>query len=338
MSRSPSRRRRIRIRRGKTWRWLGLGALSLGAVATMLLRRRPEGSGATSRSTKEPQLDPTYDPQRDLEAFWIPGPEGGSLRVGERRCDNRDDQSEAALTVIFVHALGGSMAAWSGQLADPVEGVHRVAFDLPGHGESDPFSDGDYSVPGLSRALAAVIDHLGRRRVVLVGHSLGAAIAIAYAGRHPHRVEGLLLVDPSGDQTRLPAAEVDAFLDAVRADPLGEMTGYYRQILLGSSPQIVEEVLDALSEVSGEVVSACIEGSVAYDPLPDLTAYSGLRLSVISDLNSLPISLHNLLPDLPFSRVADTSHWLMMDRPAVFAGILEKFLNQILDNATAARP
>jgi len=85
-----------------------------------------------------------------------------------------------------------------------------------------------------------------------------------------------------------------------------------------------------LSEVPGEVLSACLEGSLAYDPLPDLAAYSGPRLSVISDLNSLPFSLHNLLPDLPVKRMMDTSHWLMMDRPEAFAAILEEFLNQVL--------
>ena len=57
-----------------------------------------------------------------------------------------------------------------------------------------------------------------------------------------------------------------------------------------------------------------------------LERYAGPRLSVISDHNTLPVSLHNLLPDLPVRLVSGTSHWLMMDRPDDLDRLLVEFL------------
>jgi pimeloyl-ACP methyl ester carboxylesterase len=63
--------------------------------------------------------------------------------------------------------------------------------------------------------------------------------------------------------------------------------------------------------------------------LPALERYPGPRLSVISDLNALPYSLHNLLEDLPRHLMTRTSHWLMMDRPEDFNELMDGFLEQV---------
>ncbi len=73
-----------------------------------------------------------------------------------------------------------------------------VAFDLPGCGESDrpPPAEADgYSLAWLADCVVEALDVLGLRRVDLLGHSLGAAVAIHVATRHPRRVRRLVIVD-----------------------------------------------------------------------------------------------------------------------------------------------
>jgi pyruvate dehydrogenase E2 component (dihydrolipoamide acetyltransferase) len=73
------------------------------------------------------------------------------------------------------------------------------ALDLVGAGSSDkPVAD--YSIPTLATFLARFLTMLGPewRHINLVGHSLGGAIALAYADRYPHHVEHLILIDSAG--------------------------------------------------------------------------------------------------------------------------------------------
>ncbi len=78
-------------------------------------------------------------------------------------------------------------------------GFRSLRFDLYGHGLSDR-PHGEYSLARFSRQTCEVIEATGLvRPVVLVGHSLGAAIAAAVAASNPQWIERLLLVAPMLD-------------------------------------------------------------------------------------------------------------------------------------------
>jgi pimeloyl-ACP methyl ester carboxylesterase len=105
----------------------------------------------------------------------------------------------AAPRVVFIHGLGGSYETWSLNLPAFAERFRICALDLVGAGSSDKPAL-DYSVPSLADFLARFLDALGKdwQRVSLVGHSLGGAIALAFASRYPGLVERLVLVDSAG--------------------------------------------------------------------------------------------------------------------------------------------
>jgi pimeloyl-ACP methyl ester carboxylesterase len=210
-----------------------------------------------------------------------------------------------------------------------------IALDLSGHGESDRATAG-YSVTALAADLAAVADGLRLRRFVLVGHSLGAMVAIEYAGTHRDRVSGLFLLDPSGDQSRLPATEIEEFLATMRQDPRAEIRWYFQQLLSGSNEKVAAQVLADLDSTPEDVLMATIESAAVYSPLPALEQYGGAVGCAVSELNSLPNSLPNLLPELPVQRLSGTGHWIMLDRPATLQTILQAFLADLRDRLRPA--
>src|SRR2546427_2020692 len=123
---------------------------------------------------------------------------------------------DGAPQVVFVHGLGGSYETWSLNLPAFAEWFRICALDLVGAGSSDKPAM-DYSVPSLADFLARFLDALdgGWQSVSLVGHSLGGAIALAFASRYPERVERLVLVDSAGL-----GSEIDGeVLDLLRAKP-----------------------------------------------------------------------------------------------------------------------
>jgi pimeloyl-ACP methyl ester carboxylesterase len=302
-----------------------LGAAGLGMLAAVLGgRRRRDGAVPEPEEARSRPEDAFYppDPPESL-GVWVSGP-AGNLYVRDG-----GDPDSRFLPAVFLHSLAGNGGQWALQLDHLRRHRRAVAIDLRGHGESDPAEGSDYSIRALAGDVEAVVDQLGLRRFLLAGHSLGATVAIDYASRHPDRVAGLLLVDPSGDLTRMPREETEPFLASLRKDPAGELTSYFRQLVVGGDKDAARWVLEDLRLTDETAIVKSLEGSFKYPTLKSLKKYPGPKLSVVSDMNSLPNSLHRLQPDLSTRMMPGTGHWLMMDRPEAFNHILEEFLDQL---------
>jgi pimeloyl-ACP methyl ester carboxylesterase len=93
--------------------------------------------------------------------------------------------------VLFVHGAGGTHQHWLYQVRE-LSRAPTYAPDLPGHGRSKgPGRDG---IQAYGDWLIAFLDTAGLEGAVLVGHSMGGAIALDLASRYPQRVLGLGLV------------------------------------------------------------------------------------------------------------------------------------------------
>ena len=127
-------------------------------------------------------------------AFSLDTPDGVRLR-GER--------SGSGLPVVLLHGLTATrryVVMGSRYLARA--GCELVAFDARGHGASAPAPEpGAYEYSSQVGDLRALVEELGQERVVLVGNSMGAATAAAFALESPDRVEAVVFVTPgySGD-------------------------------------------------------------------------------------------------------------------------------------------
>lgn len=84
--------------------------------------------------------------------------------------------------VLLLHGTGSASLSWRDVAPQLAEHFTVVAPDLPGHGFSSPLYH--LSLPRVAHSLAALLDVLGHRPVLTVGHSAGAAIAMTMAARH----------------------------------------------------------------------------------------------------------------------------------------------------------
>lgn len=112
-------------------------------------------------------------------------------------------QGEQGLPVIFVHGSAGSHLVWWNQVAGLKDTARAIAFDLPGHGKSS--GSGRDSVPAYADIVVRLLDALGVERAMVVGHSLGGAIAQTVALTHPDRVAALGLIGTGARLRVLPA-------------------------------------------------------------------------------------------------------------------------------------
>jgi pimeloyl-ACP methyl ester carboxylesterase len=100
---------------------------------------------------------------------------------------------EAGRLFLLVHAAGSTATLWRRQLEALANGHSGVAPDLPGHGRSSGI-EGLASIEAYADFTASFATALGLRPFVVVGRSMGGAIALSLAVRHPERVQALVLV------------------------------------------------------------------------------------------------------------------------------------------------
>src|SRR5882724_8669732 len=151
-------------------------------------------------------------------------------------------------TAVCIHGLTSNHTVWF-SMAEALAPRHRlVAYDLRGRGDSDKPASG-YSLAIHSDDLLGLLDHLGLERATLMGHSLGAHIAIRFAARHPERVARLGVEFPS----------LEGFLERLRALPM--FAGRWNDYLTRHFTYDVERT--ASGGVRSKVVRHAIEEEVA---------------------------------------------------------------------------
>jgi pimeloyl-ACP methyl ester carboxylesterase len=246
----------------------------------------------------------------------IAGP-AGTLHV--------DDGGDGGIPVVLIHSFGGSTAQWAAQLDHLRRTRRAIAFDLRGHGRSDAPAGGNYAVESLAADTGAVLDALSLSRVVLVGHSLGAATAIEYAGSHPDRVAGLLL---NGAPARIPAERAVEIMAAMESDYEASSASFTTRLLEAARPAVRAVVTRDSQRVSKDAALRIMRATFEHDPLPALARYPGPKLAVTTPAGDTPYDLHNLVADLPRIEIGGTSHWIQMDEPEDFNRIMDGFLEQ----------
>jgi pimeloyl-ACP methyl ester carboxylesterase len=117
----------------------------------------------------------------------VPGADGLSLHLLE--------WSQDGVPFLLLHGFGNEAHIWDDFAPAVAPHYRTLALDHRGHGDSDWDPERRYDHDTLVRDIEAVSQALGIERLVLVGHSLGGRIATLFAGRHPERMAGLVLVD-----------------------------------------------------------------------------------------------------------------------------------------------
>jgi pimeloyl-ACP methyl ester carboxylesterase len=94
--------------------------------------------------------------------------------------------------VVLLHGFLGSHKIWEQTIENLSTSYRVIAIDLPGHGGTANFGYA-HSMDLMAKCVKAVMDHLRLKKYVLVGHSMGGYVALAFADLFPDHVRGLCL-------------------------------------------------------------------------------------------------------------------------------------------------
>ncbi|MFG5382290.1 alpha/beta fold hydrolase [Yoonia sp. R2-816] len=158
--------------------------------------------------------------------------------------------ADARTVPVLLHGLGDGADIWRPVLDHwPGQAPPIMALDLPGHGGSGRLPEDKYRVPEIARVIAAALHHLRLERVVLIGHSVGAGIALHLAGSGLMRPHGTILIERSAEAVEQADAAVAKHVDGliVGATDLDRLITYVRSQLPLADARATTEAITALA-------------------------------------------------------------------------------------------
>ena len=190
--------------------------------------------------------------------------------------------------VILLHGAGGSLMGWPSNLRR-LPGQRVFALDLPGHGHSIP--PACRTMRCLVRKLHHFVTEMGFYHVVLVGYSLGGALALSYASTYPDQITGLITIS-CGDQFEMP----EGLLGKLRkpADTRKSIEIFSQNAFHPAFPQAERRTLLApMRKTDTEVLLAdfTIGAEFSFDPQFPKLKFPSLFIGGTNDLISPPESL-----------------------------------------------
>ncbi|HXZ43854.1 MAG TPA: alpha/beta hydrolase [archaeon] len=229
-------------------------------------------------------------------------------------------------TVVFVHGAGGAQEQWRFQLRHLGSRWNVLAVDLPGHGASQ--GQGYRTIEGYRDFMQDLLDNLGMRDAVLVGHSMGGGIAQSFALAHPGRLAGVVLVG-TGARLRV-HPEILASIRGGDMEAAGRLISRwaYAQTAL---PATVAQGAEAFARNRASVLEGDFLACDAFDVMGKISAIRIPALVICGEDDRLtPVKyaqfLQREIPGATLATIPGAGHMAMLEKPVEFNRILAAFL------------
>ncbi len=232
--------------------------------------------------------------------------------------------------VLLIHGAGGHSLSWPPQIRR-LHGQRVYALDLPAHGRSDGI--GRQRIEDYSNDVLELLDELRILRAVLVGHSMGGAIALDIAIRYPKRVLGLGLI---GTGARLPLDPTILSHAAQAADyPLAVKQIGARSFASATPARLRELALESMAGMRSSVVHGDLLACDAFDRRADLSTIRTPTVIVCGAEDQMtPLKssqyLNQQIAGSTLHIIPEAGHMVMLEQPDQVAGQLDAFLNTIV--------
>jgi pimeloyl-ACP methyl ester carboxylesterase len=240
--------------------------------------------------------------------------------------------------LMLLHGIGSSSMGFIHQFTALADMFRVLAWDAPGYGRSEDLGIAAPDAADYAAALLALLDRCAIRRIHLLGSSLGALVAAAFAARHPDRLSSLILSSPAMGHARLAAAEREAKLEARLAEADRPDSADRRErraralVAHGAAPEALTAACAQLAptdrpgygQAARMLSHADIRLDIARIALPTLIV-SG-RQDRVTPIASCAAVIHAAMPGSTLEIVEGAGHLVHLERPAIFNALLREFV------------
>jgi pimeloyl-ACP methyl ester carboxylesterase len=230
-------------------------------------------------------------------------------------------------SVVFIHGACENSAFWNHQriLADRYK---LFLIDLPNHGKSKPLVNGPAEIGKYAEIINVFLDRLCPDKAVVVGHSMGGAVALVNAITNPGRLRGVVLIGTGAKLGVLPSIREGL---RTRFDETVRTVVGPRQFASTTNLEIIRFVTNEMMKCKGEIASSDYEACNGFDVRQKLRTISVPSLIVVGEEDKMaPVTWSTYLKEnIPKSKLVilkQASHLPMLERPFEFNRQLVDFL------------
>lgn len=263
-------------------------------------------------------------------------PATGSATSADGVAIRYETAGEGDPAIVFIHGWSCDRTHWRAQVAHFSASHKVVALDLGGHGESGKERK-SWTIPALAEDVRAVVEKAGPTRVVLVGHSMGGAVALEAASLLGGRVAAVVGVDTLNDvDERLSKEQKAEFLAPWRADFEGTLRreGPGQLFRPWTDAELVRRILAEMSAAPPRSAVALLEAFVDYD---QARALARVKVPIrLINTDQYPTDLEaarKTAPQVQLMVMPLRCHFPMIEDPEEFNRLLARAIREMVGPA-----
>jgi len=230
-------------------------------------------------------------------------------------------------TLIMIHGWACRRAHWAAQATLADAGYGCISMDLAGHGESSAV-EREWSLMSFARDVLAVMDAEAVQDAVLVGHSLGGAVAVELARFAGGRIRALILADTFViDYGMLDQQAQEALYQPFARDFRREIVGMVRNMACSAPAALQRRLIRDMAATDPACALPAWRALLAWNPLP---AFNEIDTPVHAINGSLitPATRERLQPYMSETLLAGSGHFPHLEAPQGFNRAVLDYLNK----------
>jgi pimeloyl-ACP methyl ester carboxylesterase len=239
-----------------------------------------------------------------------------------------------SIATLFVHGWQGASAVWLPVMQQLSPRLRTIALDVRGFGESNA-APGPYRVETFADDLSALVASLDLDPLVVIGHSMGAAVAQRFAIDRPDAVEGLVLASPVPASGVPFSAKVEAMFRATAgnaenanawlaaltyAEPSPEARTIMRAAAAATPAHVALESFDSWAHLDFATEAATID-------TPTLVLAPAADRPMTPEFTRERVA--NVIPGSRLVVIDEAGHYLPLEQPERVAALIARFVGDL---------
>jgi pimeloyl-ACP methyl ester carboxylesterase len=227
--------------------------------------------------------------------------------------------------LVLVHCWACDRRLWDAVAPRFSKSYQVVTLDLAGHGESGA-NRKEWTIEAYGEDVEAVVERLGLKKVILIGHSMGGSVILEAARRLPGRVIGLVPVDTLLNVEERTSEEDARKMEAdLRKDFAGGVERFTRQFMFlpSADPALVDRVVRKNAAAPPDIAIPSLVSAWRYDPVSALREVRVPTHAVNSDRYPTNVEANRRhFASYEVTLMSGVGHYLMLENPAELTALL----------------